>query len=243
MREASSSEFTDASQRRGSRAGQRIEHPHLDVGLEGQSHHERIATGAVEIVEQYAHTHAAPRRLAHAPEQAGACWRRRGSRSTGGPASSARPLPARVCCRRRPGARRAAESRSRSGSRQPPGVASRARQRRCRSATPVPSRPAAERLAATPRRRTGRRPRRMRRKSAGPSRQIVGALRMKACGAGKPRRRMLSAAPGLPRVRQERRYPWPNAPSSSQRSSAASNSSSMRAWRSPSSAARDASLA
>ena len=59
----------EAAQHRSPGAGERIEHPHLDVGLEGETHDERIAPGTMEVVEQDAHAHTAPGGFVHGPEQ------------------------------------------------------------------------------------------------------------------------------------------------------------------------------
>ena len=108
MRDASSSEL-----KRRPRVEPRAPASGLNIrismlGSKARRMHQRVAAGAVEVVQQDAHAHAAPRRIAHAAEQACRCWRRHGSRSTAGRASSARLRPARAGCRRRPARRRAA---------------------------------------------------------------------------------------------------------------------------------------
>ncbi|MNV31449.1 hypothetical protein D3C71_1227590 [compost metagenome] len=59
-----------APQRRAPCPGERVEHPHFDVGYKGQAHHLRIAAHAVKIVQQHPHTHAAPGCGHHTEQQA-----------------------------------------------------------------------------------------------------------------------------------------------------------------------------
>ena len=183
-----------------------------------------------------AHAHAAHGGVAQVAHQRGRCWRRRGSRSTAGRASSGRldqREPAAVGGRVRP----AAGSRSRSAPFRPACAAARGRPARCRAGAAI----AVETGRSTFCGNCAQAPRISSARSAMDRRKKAGMKKACSLPVRGIRSTLYSAGGAPPASDGGTQQAGSAVPSSSQRSSAASSSSSIWAWRSASSAAREAS--